>query len=296
MFAKEWPVLFVDDDPDVLAVSRLALRNLEVDGVPVRLFTAASKLEALDLLNGPLSFAALPYLAVAFIDVVMETDTAGLDLCRYIRETQNNKLVQLFIRTGQPGVAPERQVIDRYDVNGYFSKVETTQDKLYSLVKAGVRQFDFARLALGELQVITMAIAAADSRESVESVLRGFLAQATLNHSGQPAHEHHMRLVVFDNQGLFAGSGYTPEEAQRDRQRLEGIGLQPLGNGDGMAIDGHDMLVKLAATDVNAETYHLSNYAGTPPPAEALLILAFTRSIAALVARAHRRARQPTPA
>jgi hypothetical protein len=29
------------------------------------------------------------------VDVVMETDTAGLELCQYIRETQNNKLVQL---------------------------------------------------------------------------------------------------------------------------------------------------------------------------------------------------------
>lgn len=56
------------------------------------------------------------------------------------------------------------------------------------------------------------------------------------------------------------------------------------------------ILVKLAASDINAETYHLSNYVGTPPPAEALLILAFTQSIAALVARARRRAQQPTPA
>jgi hypothetical protein len=49
MFAKEWPVLFVDDEPDVLAISRLALKNLHVDGVPVRLFTASSKAEAIDL-------------------------------------------------------------------------------------------------------------------------------------------------------------------------------------------------------------------------------------------------------
>jgi hypothetical protein len=112
-------------------------------------------------------------LAVAYIDVVMESDTAGLERCRYIRETQHNKLAQLFIRIGQPGVAPEREVIDRYDFNGYFPKVETTTDKLDSLRKAGVRQFDFARIALGELQVITMAIAAADSLKAIERVLRG---------------------------------------------------------------------------------------------------------------------------
>jgi hypothetical protein len=183
-------------------------------------------------------------------------------------------------------VAPERAVIDRYDVNGYFSKVETTEDKLYSLVKAGVRQFDFARLALGAMQVMTMATAAADSVESVQRVLRGFLAQATLDAQGRPAHEHHVRLVIFDEDRLFAGAGCTAEEARAAVERLQRSGLRPLGGGGLVAIDGHDILVKLPATDINAETYHLSNYVATPPPAEALLILAFTQSVATLVARA----------
>ena len=33
-------------------------------------------------------------LNVAFIDVVMETDTAGLELCDYIRNTLGNKFTQ----------------------------------------------------------------------------------------------------------------------------------------------------------------------------------------------------------
>jgi CheY-like chemotaxis protein len=153
MFQTEWPVLLVDDDPDVLAVSKLAMKSFEIDGVPIELFTAASKDEAVKLLSGPLGSTALPYVSVAFIDVVIETDHAGLDLCRYIRETQMNRMTTIYVRTGQPGLAPERDVIDRYDINGYFSKAETTEDKLYSLVKAGIRQFDFASMTVLEFQV-----------------------------------------------------------------------------------------------------------------------------------------------
>ena len=43
MLQKEWPVLIVDDEPDVLAVTRLALKDVEVDGVPLKLHTARSK-------------------------------------------------------------------------------------------------------------------------------------------------------------------------------------------------------------------------------------------------------------
>ena len=101
MFQKEWEVLLVDDEPDVLAVSKLAMRSLRVYGMPLKLHTCASKAEAVELIETKADL--LPSLAVALIDVVMETDPAGLDLCRFIREERRNPLTQLFIRTGQPG-------------------------------------------------------------------------------------------------------------------------------------------------------------------------------------------------
>ncbi len=82
-----------------------------------------------------------PIVAVALVDVVMESDHAGLELCKYIREEADGHSVQLFIRTGQPGLAPERKVIDDYDISGYFTKVELSEQKLYTLVKSGVRQW-----------------------------------------------------------------------------------------------------------------------------------------------------------
>ena len=125
MFFKHWPVLLVDDEPDVLSVSKLAMKNFEVFGLPLKIYTADSKAAAIELMNDNVEVGCS--LAVAFIDVVMETDHAGLELCDYIRGTMDNHQTQLFIRTGQAGLAPERQVIDKYDINGYFTKVEATE-------------------------------------------------------------------------------------------------------------------------------------------------------------------------
>jgi len=143
MFFNEWNILVVDDEPDVLAVTKLALRNVTVYGLPLKIHTARSMAEAIDLLKGPLALqgSAEPIVAVALVDVVMENDQAGLELCKYIREEADGHSVQLYIRTGQPGIAPERSVIDNYDISGYFTKVELNEQKLYTLVKSGVRQW-----------------------------------------------------------------------------------------------------------------------------------------------------------
>src|SRR5262249_5416603 len=127
MYQKEWEILIVDDDPDVLQVSKLAMKNFKVYDQPLKIYTCKSKAEAIELFETKGSF--VPAWAVAFIDVVMETEKAGLEVCQYIRE-HGNSTMQLYVRTGQPGVAPERSVIDKYDINGYFTKAELTEDKL----------------------------------------------------------------------------------------------------------------------------------------------------------------------
>jgi CheY-like chemotaxis protein len=298
MFQTEWPVLLVDDDPDVLAVSKLAMRSFEIDGVPIKLFTATSKEEAVKLLSGPLGSTALPYIAVAFIDVVMETDHAGLDLCRYIRETQMNRMTTIYVRTGQPGVAPERDVIDRYDINGYFSKVETTEDKLYSLVKAGIRQFDFASMTVLEFQVIGRCIANAGSLEGLQRTLDGVLSQIPLDPQGAPtrANAYDCRVVILDGDRRVAGS-YTEAEAVAERDRLARLGLQPLTpSGDACVQHGRNHLIKAAATDVHGEAWHLGSYPGVPSPGDTLVLLNFTKAIATLVKRARASGGQPTRA
>ncbi|MBV7328674.1 hypothetical protein KFU94_10520 [Chloroflexi bacterium TSY] len=144
-YFTKWDVLIVDDKSDVLALTKLAMQDLEVYGLPLMLHMAQTKDEAIEMLHKSPDLAT--NLALALVDIVMETDTAGLELCHHIRENIGNRLTQLFIRTGQPGLAPETTIIDQYEINGYFTKAEATEKKLYSLVTSGVRQFLWSYMA-----------------------------------------------------------------------------------------------------------------------------------------------------
>jgi len=128
-----WKVLVVDDDEDVLAVTRLVFSSFRYEDRPVNVMTATSVKAAMQILEEHTD------IAVAFIDVVMESDHAGLDLVREIREGQRNDEIQLILRTGQPGYAPEMKVILEYGINDYRTKTELDNVKLLSCLVAGLR-------------------------------------------------------------------------------------------------------------------------------------------------------------
>ena len=139
--AAPWKILIVDDEPTVHDVTRLALTNFEFDGRPLNFLHAYTADEAARL------FGEHPDIALAMVDVVMESEHAGLDLVKRIREEFKNSLVRIVLRTGQPGQAPERTVIRDYDINDYKEKTELSAHKLYSAVFTSLRSYrDLAAL------------------------------------------------------------------------------------------------------------------------------------------------------
>lgn len=130
-----WTILVVDDDPDVLAITKLSLKDFRFDGRPARLLCAQSAKEALEIYHQE------PEIALALIDVVMETENAGLDLVRIIRDEIKNYNIRLVIRTGQPGHAPERLVIENFDIDDYKDKTELTAIKLYTTVRSALKSY-----------------------------------------------------------------------------------------------------------------------------------------------------------
>jgi len=130
-----WKVLVVDDEPDVHAMTRFALEDFKFADKPLQLLQAMSGIEARDIL------AADPEIAVALIDVVMETDDAGLQLVDFIRNELKYSLIRLIIRTGQPGMAPEQEVIDRYDIDDYKNKTELKAQKLYTTMRVALKSY-----------------------------------------------------------------------------------------------------------------------------------------------------------
>src|SRR5438552_2082364 len=117
-------ILIVDDEPDMHAITRLSLKGVRHGSRGIELGSAVSGREAVEFLREH------PYTAVVLLDVVMETETAGLDACRAIREELGNHFVRILLRTGQPGVAPERKTIEEYDIDGYLPKAELSSNRL----------------------------------------------------------------------------------------------------------------------------------------------------------------------
>jgi CheY-like chemotaxis protein len=256
-FNTQFNILVVDDDPDVLALTKGLLQDMEVFGLPLHVETARSKAEALEVFersNQPNNVQ--PMIAVALIDVVMETDHAGLELCDTIRNQMGNYTTQLFVRTGQPGTVPERAVIDQYDINGYYTEADLDETKLYSLVKSGIRQADTVALAIGMHMVAEMVVVQGQTRESLDRMMFALVdamrAAGGIAEDGQP-------LIRMDTAHVLDGnvkSTMDPEETERLRAELEGLERRPLNDaGDYYTSRGTCYLVYVAPSPVTVESY-----------------------------------------
>ena len=135
-FSRPWKILIVDDDADVHSMTRLALRDVHYRNRPLELLSAYSAAEGYEQLRRH------PDTAIVLLDVVMETDDAGLVLANRIRNELKNRLVRIVLRTGQPGQAPEEKVIIDYDINDYKAKTDLTSRKLFVLIVATLRTYE----------------------------------------------------------------------------------------------------------------------------------------------------------
>ncbi|MDR0380166.1 MAG: DUF3369 domain-containing protein [Candidatus Accumulibacter sp.] len=171
---KPWKVMIVDDEPEVHTITRLALSGFIFRERGLEFLSAYSGKEAKTLM------AEHPDTAMMLLDVVMESEDSGLEVARYIRETLGNGMTRIILRTGQPGQAPERQVILEYDINDYKTKTELTAQKLFTSVVAGLRAY--ADLEIIErnrcgLENIVSASASIFKIQSMERFVRGVLTQ-----------------------------------------------------------------------------------------------------------------------
>ena len=122
---RRWKVAVIDDEPAVHDGTRFALADYKLNGQGLEILSAYSAAEGRDLMRKN------PDVAVVLLDVIMESDAAGLDLVQFIRNELKNETVRIISRTGQPGQAPERRVIVDYDINDYKAKTENHADKLF---------------------------------------------------------------------------------------------------------------------------------------------------------------------
>jgi len=135
MTGDPWKILVVDDEPSVLEVTRMILQDLVFMDRPIELIMAEDEDQARQILDKESN------LAVIILDVVMRQDNGGLQLIRYIRKELRNRMIRIILRTGQPGLAPEKEIILDYEINDYKLKTELTANKLYISVITALRSF-----------------------------------------------------------------------------------------------------------------------------------------------------------
>ncbi|MDM8569454.1 DUF3369 domain-containing protein [Thiotrichales bacterium HSG1] len=169
-----WKVLIVDDEADIHALTRLALDEFEYNGRKLQIFEAMSAHEAKEIL------AKEPDIAVALVDVVMETDDAGLQLVNFIRNELKYSLIRLIIRTGQPGMVPEKEVIERYDIDDYKAKTELTSNRLYTTIRLALKSYhDLSVLETNKIALTKILDAAPNlyHPQSINQFFDGVLSQ-----------------------------------------------------------------------------------------------------------------------
>jgi len=134
-----WRLMVVDDEPDVHRATTFALSGVKILGRPLEFLHAYSAAEAIEQLTREQD------VAVILLDVVMESDDAGLELVRTIRHQLKLTELRIILRTGQPGYAPEIETIHDFDINDYKTKSELTRTKLYATVTAALRAYEQIR-------------------------------------------------------------------------------------------------------------------------------------------------------
>jgi signal transduction histidine kinase/CheY-like chemotaxis protein len=203
--ARKWKIAVIDDDAAVHEGTRFALSDYNLNGSTLEILSAYSAAEGRTLMREN------PDIAAVLLDVIMETDVAGLELVEYIRNEIKNETVRIILRTGQPGQAPERRVIVQYDINDYKAKTELTADKLFTSLTAALRSYQQLERMVQTRRGLEIIIDAASTLYDFKSMQR--LAEGVLTQLASLLNVDCAGILVLRDDGagsefsVLAGSG-----------------------------------------------------------------------------------------
>lgn len=132
---KPWKILIADDDDEVHTITKLALSDYRYLGQPIEFLDSYDKQQTIQLLRSNTD------LALVLLDVVMDEPNSGLEIVKFIRETLGESATRIVLRTGEPGSAPEKEVVTKFDINDYKEKTELTATKLFTTVHTSIKNY-----------------------------------------------------------------------------------------------------------------------------------------------------------
>ncbi len=130
-----WKIIIADDEKEIHQITKMVLSDYTFDNRTIQFFSAYTSTETITLMEQH------PDAAILLLDVVMESDSSGLEVARHIRQVLRNSFVRIILRTGQPGKAPEKKIIMEYDINEYREKTELTTQKLFTTITSSLRSY-----------------------------------------------------------------------------------------------------------------------------------------------------------
>src|ERR1700756_1397940 len=204
--ARRGKIPAIHDDPAVHDGTRFALSDYSLNGQGLEILSAHSAAEGRKLMREHSDIAAV------LLDVIMETDIAGLELVEYIRNEIRNETVRIILRTGQPGQAPERRVIVQCDINDYKARTELTADKLFTSLTAALRSYQQLERMVQTRRGLEIIIDAASTLYDFRSMQR--LAEGVLTQLASLLNVDCAGILVLRDNGMIgddfsvlAGSG-----------------------------------------------------------------------------------------
>lgn len=200
---KHWRILVVDDDASIHQITKLVLADIEIEQRKLELVCAYSSIEAKEILRKDNDFC------MAFVDVVMETEHAGLELVDWIRNEHKNHSIRLILRTGQAGSAPEAKVIKDFDINDYKEKTDFTSSKMITTVYAAIR-------AYRDIVTIQRSL---DAFKQLISATHDLLKINQIKPFGSAALNHLLTLMNIESSALYIARTHI-DFAQANHHRI----------------------------------------------------------------------------
>jgi response regulator RpfG family c-di-GMP phosphodiesterase len=149
---KPWKVVIADDDEEIHKITKLALNDYRYLNQPIEFIDSYSKSETLNILRSHND------IALVLLDVVMDEPNSGLQIVKFIRETLREPMTRIILRTGEPGSAPEKEVVSKFDINDYKEKTELTATKLFTSVHTSIKNYCDIRTISASKQGFTKII------------------------------------------------------------------------------------------------------------------------------------------
>jgi len=196
-----WKVAIVDDDEEIHKVTKLSLSNFKFEGRNIEFVSLYSGAEA------KAYFKEINDVALVLLDVVMESDDAGLQVANYLRNELNNTYTRIVLRTGQPGKAPEQSIFENYDIDGYKEKTDLNINALKQVLYIALRSYrDLVKIQQYQqgLETIISSISNLNQLENILDLAKGILSQLKSIFNGERT-----QFLVAGTQGYTENSNDT---------------------------------------------------------------------------------------